>query len=453
MTRPYDVNNERQVIAALLKDKDARRKILGLLSADEFQGAAHRAIFKAVKQVGTDEELDTAIILHNDDSGELRRGIVDDLFTKIEAPKNIERHMLRVREHHLRVSNMAGVEALAVTLKNRQAAHADCVGLARDVLRGLTDIGFDPNTGNALCEQYVTTFDERCAGKRPFVSTGYEALDELLTEGFAKKRMTAVCGRTGNGKSMFMTDMVNRLLRHNETLRILVLPLEVGRERFLDMLVSNSTGIAIDMLVRNPEDLTLEQRDLVKRHVKKAVGTDNRLTVLDNPFVKLPRWTNDAAMDKLEELYATGGYDIVMIDLWDRMLVDKSPNEIGRALMHDQDMLQRYELHGIALNQLNRKVEERRDKRPELTDLKGTGAWEEVPDQVLAVHREHKYKPWTTRDDIEVHVLKQRLGDVGTVMEARHGRGCFQLIEPHVQTVRSGRRDKARFSAEEVCDD
>jgi replicative DNA helicase len=117
-------------------------------------------------------------------------------------------------------------------------------------------------------------------------------------------------------------------------------------------------------------------------------------------------------------------------------------------LMRDQAMLQRYNLHGIALNQLNRKVEERRDKRPEMTDLKGSGAWEEVPDQILAVHREHRYKPWMAKDDIEVHILKQRLGPVGAIMEAKHGRGCFQLIDPKTQTVRV-RRDKARFSADE----
>jgi len=77
-------------------------------------------------------------------------------------------------------------------------------------------------------------------------------------------------------------------------------------------------------------------------------------------------------------------------------------------------MAERYDVHVLLLAQINRTVAKQSDKRPSREDVKGSGGWEEVADQIFAVHREKVYDPDDDEDLFEVGLLKQKLGPFGT---------------------------------------
>lgn len=448
MTKPYDVNNERSVLAGVLLDKAVRRKVVGYLKPVEFQGVEHRAIYEAVLAAGDEAELDTEVLLLCDERGKVDRGLVEDLMARVRVPANIDRHLQTMRRDYLRLAAVPAVERLLEALKDRTIKHDECTKAAAGVLSGLSDVGVTASSGGALADQYMAEVDQRRNGEVPFVTTGYPVLDEFMNEGLARERVSVLAARPRIGKTHVVVDLVTRLLRATK-LRILVLPLEPGRMRFIDMMVCNAMGIPISSLTKYPEELTTAARDEIDRNVRKMIGTDDRLTILDNPFAALKRWNNDTAMDKSEELYAVGGFDLVVTDLWARKLTRRDPEEVSRALAREQSMAQKYKLHSLMVHHISRKAEERKDKRPELTDLKESGAWEEVVDLALGLHREKVYKQHLRADRMEVIVLKQRLGGGGDVMEADFVGGQFRL-ENERALDKAARKptNAARFAAD-----
>jgi replicative DNA helicase len=421
VTKPYDLENERAVIVACLVDPSSRRRAVGSVSPVDFQGSRYRSIYKAIvecERKGVEPDQDAIAVLSDGaDYGGLE--FLQMLFG-LTSTKNIELHLARLRRDSARLQiRTQSLPELTELLSDRTVEHTECIKQAAEILNALR-----VTEGSALdpCKEWVEVLDARCAGGRHFVSTGYAPLDSELVEGFAAGNVSVIAGRTSNGKSTFVTDAVRRLLAGVVKPKILVVPLEIGRLRFIDKLVSSATLIETNKLRKFPEELTLEERDTIRQSVHKLLGTDDRLTVVDNPFFNLSkksgRWGNEEALDKIEEILAEGGYDLTIWDLFQRSLSTITPNDVETALVRVQHMARRYGTHFVIVHQISRKVEERKDKRPRIDDLKGSGGYEEIPDLILLLHRERAYKKFMENDEIEINIGKQRDGPAGRTMIA-----------------------------------
>lgn len=438
---PFDVVNEQAILASMLCCSQCRRRAMGSLSASDFQGVRHRVLYTSISACELNgiepDKANVAVHAEDEDFGGVE--YVDKLVS-MGIAEGIEHNLERLKRESARRKAMGMLPAVEEVLNNREKTHTECLETVAEMGRTLRNVSARVGTHGAA-KHWLENFQKRCDGEIPFVPTGYDSLDAILVEGLAHRRITVVAGRPGAGKSTTAVDLVRRQLEMAKKPRILVLPNESGRDRFLDMLISSSTGVDAERIIKRADGLMMEEKERIRRVAKKIAGTDDRLEVMDNPFLMLSkkgRWGNDAALDKLEEILADGGYDIVMMDLFQRMLTDTATQQINAALVRVQALFQKYETHGVLLHQLSRKADDRskdKSRRPTLADLKDAGAYEEVADLVLLLHRERIHKSHLRDDLIEVKVAKQRVGEAGMTMVCDFEPWVFRLANDEVRDI------------------
>lgn len=117
--------------------------------------------------------------------------------------------------------------------------------------------------------------------------------------------------------------------------------------------------------------------------------------------------------------YVREGAGIVFIDYLQKMRPDKRHKESSRYdyfsdMVNDVDTLKKeLDVPVVLLSQLNREVDKRDDKMPQLSDLKETGEIEQAADLVLFLMRPYNYSPSSDKDLVKVKIGKQRDGKIG----------------------------------------
>jgi len=439
MSTQFDLDNERAIVVSALKDEDARRMAVGSVQPEDFLGERFQTIFTAIRECHRRDLIPDAdaIAVHSDGGDFGGIDFIKRLLT-FDVAKNLEYHLTRLKRdagrEEIRRIVLPEFESM---LSDRTVEHGECLVKANEIQQLLRT---DSTSRTDSAKEWGENLDKRCSGEIHFQSVGYPMLDKMLAYGFGVGQVSVIAGRTSNGKTTLVADMIRRLLGHDVKPKICVLPNEIGKERFIDKLVSSATLVPSHKFAKDAQELTLAEREDLKKTATKLVGVDDRLTVFDNPFVKLPIWTNDTALDKIEELLAEGGYGLLVMDLFQRCLVDTRPGAIEQALVRAQHMAQTYKTHLCLLHQISRKAEERKGKRPELSDLKGSGGYEEIPDVVMLLHRPKAYKHFRRKDELEITIAKQRDGE-SNITAIGEFYPTVSRVENVVMADRSGRKE------------
>jgi len=412
----YDALNERVVVgAAMVLDRDQRRALVRSIAADEMLVPENAAMWRA-HRVLVDQNLDY--------DPEVFRRIVADEGTPVAeeyvrgieeaagVPGNLDWHVATLRWDATRARVVQGsLPELLTRIKDPKASPDVVAAAARGVLRGLEGGGGRRfiRRGDELSRTYKADVDARVK-QGNFYPFGHEALDSLLSEGAMPKRTGLIAGLSGSGKSTVVAELIRALAVGGR--RVLYGAWEMGSESSLDVMVAQMARIPIVRIVQG--DLAPEEVMRVGRCVDWLTS---RIVFMDNAFFgddvrgRGPgRKTNERSLDVLEGYVAESGCDVVVMDLWERCLVDLTYEGVTTALYRQQEMHARYNVYGVIVQQLLLKdVEKRSDKRPTRDSIKGTAAYVEVPDQIFGVHRDAQFKR-VPDDSLELICLKQRKG-------------------------------------------
>ena len=242
------------------------------------------------------------------------------------------------------------------------------------------------------------------------IPTGFKGLDGLLG-GFQKSDLVVFAGRPGMGKTSWILTVAMQAARRGA--RVAIFTMEMGVEQMVQRLLSMETGIKIGQLRTaniNPREQT---------RLTEAIGRISNLPLFidDTPSI-----TPIEMRTKCRRLQHEYGLDMVMVDYMQLMSAGKAYENnrvqeisyISRAL---KELARELNVCVLSTAQLSRAVEQRQDKRPQLSDLRESGSIEQDADAVMFLYRDQYYNPDATEfpNLAEVDLAKHRHGPPGKV--------------------------------------
>lgn len=433
----FNIQNEQLVIASMVKSTKLRRRLTKDLKPYHFIGKKHRSIFNILTRMSEknlEYDMDTfeSLATDRDDFGGI--DYVQKLERLFEENANIDHHVSILKsdavKHHIKEKRLNKLIDIV------EDPHSDIAELTEtiDKIKQEVQQNFTIEkllSGIELRKSYWQDLQERMK-ESIFVPTGIKGLDRWLTEGLARKKSSIWSARPGGGKTTTMANVALNLSRGIkndkgeficEPKKVLLVPLETGHISYIDIMVSvlikekmeaereeNSAlpsslvGMRLDRLVKESDKLEKHEIDNIRWAMGEIFSNDN-LTVTDDPHLSL---------DKLEIILENGNYDVCIIDLWERLSdIEIDAGKITKKLTKTQAMAKSCNTHMAIVHQQRRGDQKSKSKKPTMDQLKNSGAYEEIADLVVFLHREKYYNPNLEEDVVEYIIAKQRRGAMG----------------------------------------
>ncbi|MCZ2394752.1 MAG: replicative DNA helicase [Chitinophagales bacterium] len=419
---------EEAVIGALLIDKEALNEVIDIIKPEVFYVEAHRTIFLAIKQLfESSNPIDLLTVvqqLRKNGTLEVVGGAyyLSELTNKVASSANIEYHSRIVIQKFIQrklieISNTIIKDAYEDTtdvLVLLDKAEKNIFSVAEQNLKRSSQ-NMESLLSDTLKE--IDTIRNKPGGLTG-VPSGYTYLDSM-TSGWQKSDLIIIAARPAMGKTAFVLNMA-RTAAVDHHIPVAIFSLEMNSIQLVKRIISSE--VEIDSEKINHGNLNdYEWAELSKRVEKLSSAP---IFINDTPGLNIFELRSQC-----RRLKSTHDIQMVMIDYLQLMsgssegskggTREQEISNISRAL---KGIAKELNIPIIALSQLSRAVETRTgDKRPQLSDLRESGAIEQDADMVLALYRPEYYGHETdstgesTKNMAEVIVLKHRHGSTGTV--------------------------------------
>lgn len=235
---------------------------------------------------------------------------------------------------------------------------------------------------------------------------GIKSIDAILG-GIGQGDVWVLAARTSQGKTAMMCNSI--LSAASQGIPCLVFSLEMNRQAFSERLIAIASGVpVIDIRLGNINQKQLNQiTEAVAKIKSYPIYLDTNFSVNLN-YVE----------SNIRKQHRNNGIKLVYIDYL-QLLSERGEDdtkELGRISRKIKLLSNELDIGTVMLAQLNRKVEERENKRPILSDLRQSGNIEEDADLVLFLYREEYYKADTKNKGLmEFIIRKNRNGPIGTI--------------------------------------
>jgi replicative DNA helicase len=422
-TLPHNLEAEKCVLGAILIDNPSFNQAAEVIGTDDFFRDAHRRIFE--KMIGLSERSQPIDPVTLKDeltrSGELDEvggpAYVASLTDGVPRSANVEFYAKIVKE---KSTLRKLIQSANDVLVRAYDAEEDADNLLDEAERSIFQIA-----ENRMRSGFVSLAElvdggwkqleklQEHKGNVTGVPTGFVDLDEM-TSGFQKSDLVIVAARPSMGKTSLVLNMALHCgIEAGRTAG--VFSLEMSKEQlFMRMLTSEARVDAHKF-----RGGFLGEQDYSRLVAAFARLHDAKVFIDDSPSIGILEMRAKARRLKMEH-----GLDMLVIDylqlMQGRGKFDNRQQELASISRSLKILAKELEIPIIALSQLSRAPEGRSDHRPQLSDLRESGALEQDADVVMFIYREEMYPvdgqvPPEAEGVAELIIGKQRNGPTGTV--------------------------------------
>lgn len=246
------------------------------------------------------------------------------------------------------------------------------------------------------------------------LKTGFIDLDSM-TNGLQRGDLIILAARPAMGKSAFALNLASQVAKRNEG-AVAIFSLEMPSDSMMKRMMSCESAVKADKL-RNGQ-LSLEEMN--KLYEAGSALSERKIFLDDTSTIRVSQIFSKCR--KLKSLH--GSLSLVVIDYLQLISGsgkgDSRQQEVSEISRNLKILAKEMECPVIALSQLSRKVEERTDHEPMLSDLRESGSIEQDADIVMFLYREAYYDKEKQKENSEVEVVdlslaKHRNGSIGKI--------------------------------------
>lgn len=445
---PVDVENEQYILACVLKFKSVRKTFYDDVDHWDFMIENHKAITWCIKEAISRDRQVTPEILHilvGEYEGDKKFTGLKYLYELISSQedepdiKNFQDHITKLKSDKIKNSVYYGhANRLINSLRDPHTSVEKVISdidMAKTYIEGKGLFGEKKfHSLKDMVKQHNTEIERREEGTQ-FMSTGYRLLNDHLTEGFAKKRISIIAGRPGMCKSALVDNVILRLGKAK--IPVALFSLEMDRIASYDRFISIESEVPLKTLIRQRDKMTEKE----KKQERSAKFYMSRLPIYIFDKAQPPMEMIERQLRSMKEQH---GIQVAFIDLFMKIqkpyfLKGKSTaDQISWMLDKMQSLSKELDMHIGLVVQIGRKAETRKGKKPQLSDLKDSGAYEEVADLIMLLYRDSYYirdendkKQYFDNthntDPVEIHIAKQRQGEGNVIVKLNFIADCTKI--------------------------
>ena len=429
---PQALEMEKAVLGALMIDKDAYLEVGDLLRPESFYDPINQMVFEAIQQLSREESpidvLTVADMLEKmgklDEAG--GPGYIADLSSKVATSANIVYHANVVAEKYLSRQMIHYVNEIGKKSFDETYDVRDVMQEAESLLLDLSQMNMrkDYTALAPVIEKAVKSIENAYSNKGSLtgIPSGFHKLDDM-TCGWQKSDLVIIAGRPAMGKTAFALSLAKNIAV-DQNRPMAFFSLEMSDVQLANRLMSNACQIDGKKLLSGQ----LDQEDWKRLDKNLAVLTEAPLYIDDTESLSVMELRS-----KARRMVKEHGVKLIMIDYLQLMTAsgmryNSRQEEVSLISRSLKGLAKELNIPILALSQLNRSVENRDNgdngggKRPQLSDLRESGAIEQDADMVLFVHRPEYYhilqdeKGNDLRGMAQIIIAKHRKGATGDVL-------------------------------------
>jgi replicative DNA helicase len=427
--QPQALEVEKAVLGALMIDKDAYAVVCETLRPESFYEPRNQMVYQAIMELSMAERpVDILTVTEQlAKNGQLEEvggpGYVMELSSRVASSANIEYHANIIAQKSLARQLISFASVIETKAFDETIDVEDLMQEAEGSLFELSQRNMkkDYTAIDPVIAQAVKTIQNAAKNTDGLtgVSTGYYKLDDI-TSGWQASDLVIIAGRPAMGKTSFALSMAKNIAADMRE-PMAFFSLEMSNVQLVNRLISNACEIQGSKILNG--QLQRDEWERLDKRINNLLGAP--LYIDDTPGLSVFELRT-----KARRLVREHGVKLIMIDYLQLMNANgmrfssrqEEVSTISRSL---KGLAKELNIPILALSQLNRGVESREGlegKRPQLSDLRESGAIEQDADMVIFVHRPEYYHIYQDDNGRDLHgmaqiiIAKHRKGATGDVL-------------------------------------